>query len=48
MRLLIISDIHGNYNDLEKVVNKEKFDQLIVLGDLFNYGSFSNKLTHSK
>lgn len=43
MRLLIISDIHGNYNDLEKVVNKEKFDQLIILGDLFNYGSFSKK-----
>ncbi len=37
MHLLIVSDIHGDYISLNKVLEKEKFDKLIVLGDLFSY-----------
>ena len=45
MKVLIISDIHGNYDDLKKVLENEKYDQLVILGDLFSYGysSFENK-----
>lgn len=38
MRNLIISDIHGDYLVLKKILNKETFDRLIILGDLFSYG----------
>ena len=37
MKLLIISDIHGNYDSMLKVIENESFDRLIVLGDLFSY-----------
>ena len=37
MRLLIVSDIHGDYDSLKKVINNEQFDRLIVLGDLPSY-----------
>ena len=36
MKLVIISDIHGNYDDLRAL--PEEYDELWVLGDLVNYG----------
>lgn len=38
LKLLILSDIHGDYETLYKITKNECFDQLIVLGDLFSYG----------
>ena len=41
MKYMIISDIHGDFYNLNKVLDiysKEHCDSLIVLGDLFNYG----------
>ena len=38
MKIMIISDIHGGYEELEKVLDifdKEKYDKLFVLGDLY-------------
>ncbi len=43
MKLLILSDIHGDYKSLSSVIKKESFDQLIVLGDLFSYYNDDNK-----
>ena len=37
MRIIFISDIHGNKDGLN-FLRKEKFDQLIVLGDIYSYG----------
>jgi len=38
-RLLILSDIHGNMPALEKILESiEKYDDVIVLGDLVDYG----------
>lgn len=42
LKLLILSDIHGDHETLYKVIKKEDFDKLIVLGDLFNYGEKVN------
>lgn len=36
MRIVIISDLHGNYEALRAL--PEKYDELWVLGDLVNYG----------
>ena len=36
MRILIISDIHGNFDALAAL--QETYDELWVLGDLVNYG----------
>ena len=41
MKLMIISDIHGSYNDLEKVMHyfdEEQPDRLIILGDILYHG----------
>lgn len=44
MRVLIISDIHGNLPALEKVLWLEKSADLIIsLGDVVNYGPWSNE-----
>lgn len=44
MRILVISDVHGNLPALEHVLNKEKsVDQIISLGDIVNYGPWSNE-----
>ncbi len=48
MKILIISDIHGDYNTLEKITNDESFDKLIILGDLFNYSMITNDLKDNK
>ena len=36
MKILIISDVHGNLEALASL--PEEFDELWVLGDLVNYG----------
>lgn len=41
MRVIIISDIHGNYNNLVQVLNNNKFDMIYILGDIIN-GPYSN------
>ncbi len=43
LRLLILSDIHGDYKNLYKITENERFDELIILGDLFSYGYECNK-----
>ena len=44
MKMLIMSDIHGDYENLNKVLKAESFDKLIILGDLFSYGfNYNNK-----
>lgn len=46
MKYMIISDIHGGINELNKVLDiyyNERFDKLIILGDLFNYGIDLNR-----
>lgn len=42
MRYLIISDIHGKSEALNHIINSEKYDELIILGDLFSYGYENN------
>lgn len=40
MSYMVISDIHGGIDNLNKVLdiyNKEKCNKLLILGDLFNY-----------
>lgn len=44
MKILVISDVHGNLPALENVLKKEKkFDLIISLGDVVNYGPWSNE-----
>lgn len=44
MRVLIISDIHGNLPSLEYIIKVEKsVDLVISLGDVVNYGPWSNE-----
>ena len=46
MKYMIISDIHGDIYNLNKVLDiylKEHCNKLIILGDLFNYGIDLNK-----
>lgn len=38
MKILIVSDIHGDFNSLKKVTNEVCYDKLIILGDVFSYG----------
>ena len=43
---MIISDIHGGIDELNKVLEifiKERCEKLIILGDLFNYGIDLNR-----
>lgn len=46
MKYMIISDIHGGLNELNKVLDiytKEHCSKLLILGDLFNYGIDLNR-----
>ena len=46
MRTAIFSDIHGNLPALEIAIkNTKNIDRYIVLGDVVNYGPWSNKLS---
>lgn len=47
MQILIISDIHGDFDNFKKVTDENHFDKLIVLGDLFNYGFHFNDLKNN-
>lgn len=41
MKCMIVSDIHGSYDDLKKVIDifkEEKMDKLLLLGDLLYHG----------
>ena len=41
MKLMIISDIHGSYDDLKRVIDyfdEEHPDKLIILGDILYHG----------
>ncbi len=47
MRYLIISDIHGNLEALEalfKAVEKKRYQNILVLGDLVGYGGNPNEV----
>jgi len=43
MKYLIISDIHGNLPALEKVISMEQVEGYLMLGDVVNYGPWSNE-----
>jgi predicted phosphodiesterase len=44
MRIVVLSDVHGNLPSLEYVINNEKSADLIVsLGDVVNFGPWSNE-----
>ncbi len=38
MRVLVLSDAHGNSVALKTIINKEKFDEVWFLGDITDYG----------
>src|ERR1039458_8973194 len=38
MRVLVISDLHGNWAALQAVLAATQYDQVLCLGDLVNYG----------
>ncbi len=38
MKLIILSDIHANWQALDAVLNKENYDGLIFLGDAVDLG----------
>ena len=48
MKLLMVSDIHGDFKSLEKVLKNESFDRLVVLGDLFSYGKIILDLNNNE
>lgn len=44
MRIVVLSDVHGNLPSLEYVLKQEKFADLVIsLGDVVNYGPWSNE-----
>lgn len=50
MKIAVISDIHGNYDALEAVLNKAKqkgVEHLLVLGDLVGYYYHPDKILHA-
>lgn len=38
MKILLLSDIHGNYEALKEVLNRESFDEMFFMGDAVDYG----------
>jgi putative phosphoesterase len=43
MRILVFSDVHGNLPALEGMLRSERVDAYINLGDVVNYGPWSNE-----
>jgi putative phosphoesterase len=43
MRIMIFSDIHGNLPAFEQLLHHEDVDEYINLGDVVNYGPWSNE-----
>lgn len=46
MRIAVISDIHGNLNALERVIERihtDRADGIVCLGDVVGYGPFPNE-----
>ncbi|MFW5953626.1 MAG: metallophosphoesterase family protein [Candidatus Natronoplasma sp.] len=43
MKTLLISDIHGNYEALRTVLEKEDHDQIYCMGDIVDYGPSPEK-----
>ncbi|HSR04366.1 MAG TPA: metallophosphoesterase family protein, partial [Proteiniclasticum sp.] len=39
MKYLILSDIHSNIQAFTKVVESEKYDKILFLGDVIGYGA---------
>lgn len=38
MRILLISDIHGNYQAMKSIIDSESYDEIFFLGDAVDYG----------
>lgn len=38
MKILLISDLHGNYEALKAIISKETYDEIFFLGDAVDYG----------
>lgn len=38
VKLLIVSDVHGNYEALRTLVENETYDEMVFLGDAVDYG----------
>lgn len=38
MKYLILSDVHSNIQALNKIIETEKYDQILFLGDIIGYG----------
>ena len=44
MRILILSDIHGNLEALQAIMREVEYQEVIVLGDLVGYGASPNEV----
>lgn len=44
MRVLLLADIHGNWQALQAVVERESFDLMLVAGDLVDFGPEPHKV----
>lgn len=42
MKLLLLTDIHGNSNNLEKILSREEFDGILCAGDISDANKFDN------
>lgn len=38
MKILLVSDIHGNYEALKEILAEEDYDRIYCMGDLVDYG----------
>lgn len=43
MRILVVSDIHGNWPALAAILRREPFDVCLNIGDLVDYGPFARE-----
>lgn len=42
MKLLLVTDIHGDHDTLERILERETFDAILCAGDLGDAGSFTD------